>query len=145
MEYTSNYQLPIWAESDRILMDDFNDMTGALEDALTDHGEKLAWLGNCRIETGTYVGTGEKGEEHPNSITCTGKPIAILVGGGSPNTFFALRGIYDYVYILGITISNQMCVSWGENNVTWYTTTSSDHQCNTVGKTHSYVVLMEQA
>ena len=34
MDYTANYQLPVWAETDRILMDDFNDMTETIDQAL---------------------------------------------------------------------------------------------------------------
>ena len=29
MNYTTNYHLPQWVETDRILMDDFNDMTAS--------------------------------------------------------------------------------------------------------------------
>ena len=51
MDYTANYQLPVWAETDRILMDDFNDLTETIDEALTE-------LSAFRVETGTYVGTG---------------------------------------------------------------------------------------
>ena len=41
MNYTQNYQLPQWVETDRILMEDFNDMTQKLETALSDKLGKI--------------------------------------------------------------------------------------------------------
>ena len=34
MNYTQHYQLPVWAQSDRVLMDDFNGITGTVDEAL---------------------------------------------------------------------------------------------------------------
>ena len=42
MNYTQNYQLPQWVETDRILMDDFNDMTSAIDAALKTNADGLA-------------------------------------------------------------------------------------------------------
>ena len=36
MDYTANYQLPQWVETDRILRTDFNSMTSAIDAALAD-------------------------------------------------------------------------------------------------------------
>ena len=35
MNYTTNYHLPQWVESDRILMEDFNDAMESIEEGLT--------------------------------------------------------------------------------------------------------------
>ena len=35
MNYTTNYHLPQWVKSDRIMMDDFNDAMSAMEDGMT--------------------------------------------------------------------------------------------------------------
>ena len=91
MNYTTNYQLPQWVETDRILMDDFNDMTGKLETALSgkvsqsDHAALSAQVaglsadvealddtvdtrGNCKIFEGFYTGTGTSGEDNPSQL-----------------------------------------------------------------------------
>ena len=34
MNYTTNYQLPQWVKEDRIMMEDFNDMTAKVDEAL---------------------------------------------------------------------------------------------------------------
>ena len=44
MEYTTNYQLPVWAETDRILRTDFNDAFDTIEDALSQHYSTLDTL-----------------------------------------------------------------------------------------------------
>lgn len=35
MEYTTNYHLPQWVKSDRIMMDDFNDAMAAMEEGMS--------------------------------------------------------------------------------------------------------------
>ena len=35
MNYTTNYHLPQWVKTDRIMMDDFNDAMAAMEDGMT--------------------------------------------------------------------------------------------------------------
>ena len=42
MNYTTNYHLPQWVETDRILMDDFNDMTSAIDAALKTNADGLS-------------------------------------------------------------------------------------------------------
>ena len=67
MQKTTNYQLPRWEKTDRILMDDFNGMTAA-----------LAAKGNCRIQAGSYTGTWTWGEDGKNTIACSGVPLLLL-------------------------------------------------------------------
>ena len=49
MTYTTNYQLPQWVKSDRIMMDDFNDAMEKIEGGLS---EKVG------VTFGTYTGNG---------------------------------------------------------------------------------------
>ena len=42
MEYTINYHLPQWAESDRIMMGDFNQMCSDMEAGLTSNAQAAA-------------------------------------------------------------------------------------------------------
>ena len=72
MDYTTNYQLPVWAETDRILRTDFNDMTEKIEEAFSSHDTTLETIqtnaaatscvltqkGNCKTFLTSYVGTG---------------------------------------------------------------------------------------
>ena len=66
MTKTTNYQLPKWEKTDRIQMQDFNDMTAALDAALA---------AKSRVITGTYTGTGKDNRE----IALGTRPKAVLV------------------------------------------------------------------
>ena len=52
MEQTSKYGLSQWDAADRILREDFNADNAKIEAA-------LANAGNCKVATGSYVGTGK--------------------------------------------------------------------------------------
>ena len=67
MQRTSNYQLPTWEKSDRIMMEDFNDMTqkieaaidGAKSDAAAAQSTADSALSKQHCATGHYKGTGQ--------------------------------------------------------------------------------------
>ena len=142
MEQTSNYQLNQWAESDRILRTDFNSDNAKIEAALAEHSQKLDWQGNIRIETGTYVGTGNYGEDHPCTLHFSGKPLAILVGGWE-NTLIAVRSAADYIYSMGISTNNLVFTTWGDTSISWYAGAAPD-QCNMSDKTYTYLVFLAE-
>lgn len=108
MNYTENYKLPTWTMTDRIQMQDFNDMTAKIDGGLTavqnavraeETARKTALsseqaarakaiaaanarmdrLGNCRIHTCTYTGTGTYGEGNPTVIPMPKEPYMVLV------------------------------------------------------------------
>ena len=127
MTYTTNYQLPQWVKSDRIMMDDFNDANSKIDTALKNHDDVLDTLtgqltekGNCRIVYGSYVGSGQAGPSSPTSLTFDGKPLAVFIMSQthSSNTWFAflpmIRGAQWAAAL------SQCIVSWGDNSVTWY-------------------------
>ena len=66
MTYTTNYQLPQWVKSDRILMDDFNDANSKIDAALTM---------KCEAVAGTYNGS----DNDPQTISLGFTPAAVLV------------------------------------------------------------------
>ena len=125
MEYTNNYQLPIWAETDRILMEDFNDSYQKLEDALTEHGESLAGKGDCQIYTTSYVGTGTYGSNNQISITCPNPPVVVLV--------YSNNGIALAVNPTGVSggmagaASGSPTFLWSGKTVSWFGSDISRH------------------
>ena len=56
MNYTQNYQLPQWVETDRILMDDFNDMNEALDEAIFSRLGPAEVIQQLAITRGMEVG-----------------------------------------------------------------------------------------
>ncbi len=81
MDHTTNYQLPQWVKSDRIMMDDFNDANSKIDAALTL---------KCEAVAGTYIGDGASTGQ---TISLGFTPAAVLshnISGG--NIALALPG-----------------------------------------------------
>ena len=98
MEYTTNYHLPQWVESDRIMMGDFNEAMSNLEGGITtaqeaadaaqsaaDNAQNTAdtIAGNAYSPTnkpyvvGSYIGTGQQ-----MTITLGFRPSFLIINGG---------------------------------------------------------------
>ena len=137
MKQTTNYQLPQWEETDRIMMKDFNGMTDKLD-------KVLAGKGNCRIATGTYTGTGEYGQEHPNSITFDFLPKLVLI--------YRTDYAYSNWHIIAPGASYAICagnlssqyllnVSWEGTTVSYYAEDSANYQNNHENAEYTYIAL----
>ena len=154
MEYTSNYQLPVWAETDRILRTDFNEAYQKLDAVLKTNADTtaantsaIASKGNCMVISGSYTGTGGVGSAAPNSLSFDKKPLAILIlpangSGGYPQNMTLLRGAN-----VSCTIPHQAnsgnAVAWGENSVSWYAYLNDPSiQFNQSGGIYCYVVFL---
>ena len=145
MEYTNNYQLPIWAESDRILMEDFNDSYQKLEDALTEHGEALAGKGNCQICCGSYTGTGTKGSGSPNTLTFPGQPLVVLLAGNSHGSTAILVQNVKVTLFSSYSTQGPIYITWEDSNtVSWYAE-NAIIQSNVSGGDYHYIALMSMA
>ena len=132
MNYTQNYQLPQWAETDRILRTDFNGMTEALESALNGKG-------NCRLFTGSYVGTGTKEQ----SFTFPEKPWLVAILGGS---FFILtaHGITQTVSLSSFR-QTMVNLTWTGNTASWDVFNYDQDACNLENVTYQVVALLDTA
>ena len=94
MEYTTNYHLPQWVESDRIMMGDFNQMCSDLEAGLVSNAQAAAAAqetADTAQETadsaysptnkpyviGSYTGNGGT-----VTVTLGFRPTFLIIGGG---------------------------------------------------------------
>ncbi len=78
MNYTTNYHLPQWAETDRIQMEDFNQAMADIDEGLSEtYGpERKAYVsGEVTIYGDTPTGT---------LVTFDFEPSFVVVHGGSP-------------------------------------------------------------
>ena len=144
MNYTQNYQLPQWVETDRILRTDFNDMTGKIESALDQvqasvdgQAASIAAKGNCQISVTSYVGTGASGSGSPNSVSFPGTPQVVMITGDGPNGMFALRGTTSVHCSNGGAVN----LTWGGSSLSWFSG-GAQNQLNNIGKTYAVVALM---
>ena len=148
MNYTQNYHLPQWVETDRILRTDFNDMASAIDAALGDHGETLAehaaahaGFGNCQLYTTTYVGTDTT---QPLTFTFPGKVMffAIMEQQVGGRYSIACRGVqWVPCYPSSPT---RLDLTWGENQITWTTESTAADNYNLSASTYCLVALLEK-
>ena len=157
MEHTPNYQLPRWALSDPIQMNDFNAAFAAIDTALkanADTGAALtAALGaggsTCRIACGSYTGTGTVGASGPNALSFGFKPLLVFLintGATAPNESVSLGYLVlvhpcAQEYCIGST-SRKLSVQWTDSGVSWYATEGfASDQLNASTRTYAYVAL----
>ena len=74
MGYTTNYHLPQWVESDRIMMGDFNDAMASIEEGMSSNAEAAA---EKPYVVGSYTGTGQQ-----MTITLGFRPSFLIINGG---------------------------------------------------------------
>ena len=157
MEYTTNYQLPVWAETDRILRTDFNDACQKLDSALdglqTEVEEtaagctaQLAAKGNCQLYLTSYVGTGGYGSGSPNTLTFPAPPHLVLISGGTENSWGAMaqkngiliRGGHLFIPMVSNSLTWPAAWSADGKTVSWYCVNSdAAGQLNAAGVTYT--------
>ncbi len=136
--YTENYQLPIWAAGDAFLRTEFNEANEKIDAAL---GVLAQSMGNCRIVTGSYTGTGEYGSAHPNTLTFDGPPLLLFVG--KYWQFWAIRGSTGAAPIGGGNNVQSVTLTWNGNTVQWYSSRSETSQLNEAQTTYHYLALLK--
>ncbi len=94
------------AETDRILMDDFNADNQKIDAVLTAHAKALAGCGNCKIEYGTYCGDGSAvtgaygSEQNFNTLAFSGQPLLIVISCESLNDKLLMQRKAPYGYVM---------------------------------------------
>ncbi|WP_302645492.1 hypothetical protein [uncultured Dysosmobacter sp.] len=140
MNKTANFQLTQWEKTDRIMMEDFNRDNAAIDAALQSNADKaaalqtaLAGAGNCSIETKSYTGNGNYGQNNPSRITFSKKPKFVLLCGysfllllmGKENAPFVGFFASDRIYTCNIVYS------WSGNTLQFHSTQNAYAQGNT--------------
>ena len=141
MNYTQNYQLPQWVETDRILMEDFNDAFDTIESA-------MSGFGNCKIVTGSYVGTGAVNK----TLTFPGSPLVVIIRAvnDSPDFCLMMRNCENFHTESDLSTSERGAIhakcraTWTENSVSWYLVynNTQDAMMNGAGRTYVYAALL---
>ena len=151
MNYTTNYHLPQWVETDRLLMDDFNDAYSAIDTALGGLREDVdtndaahASFGNCSLYTASYTGTGVCNQANPNAFTFPKAPAMVFLYSVTENILgFCAAGGMILLPLSGAT--RWLSTTWSADGktVSWYT----DHPNNQFNKagTVYYILALVQA
>ena len=151
MDYTANYQLPVWAETDRILRTDFNDAFDTIEDALSQHDSTLDTLetdvaaattglaakGNCQLYLTTYMGTGTTSY----TLALPGQAAFLMVIGNS-RCLWGVRGGSHGIVASTVGSHASAGVSLASQSATWSSGTAED-ACNRSGYYYTALALLE--
>ncbi len=119
MQYTENYQLPQWAEDDRIMMGDFNRAMADIDRGIAEAAKDLGTGGkNARIAWGTYKGNGKYGASSPNTLTFDFTPAVVFIAIGqavnaNPGSVMLICGVPVSAYNSNFSAD----VRWMENGV----------------------------
>ena len=157
MDYTANYQLPQWVDSDRILRTDFNSAYQKLDAALKTNADGLsaetaaraagdAAKGNCQLYHTSYVGTGGAGAGNPCTLTFPGEVHLVLISGGTENSWGAMaqkngiliRGGHLFIPMVSNSLTWPAAWSADGKTVSWYCVNSdAAGQLNAAGVTYT--------
>ena len=108
MEFMEKYHLSQWEKQDRIMMEDFNGDNQKIEAVLARHDGELKKLGNCRVETFSYVGSG---------IAFDARPVwMVIIGGG--NILWA-NGVTETQLFFGKYVGVNYELTLTNTDLTW--------------------------
>ena len=165
---TENYSLNQWKPSDSVLMADFNADNQKLDAALTALSKRidtavadaiqkattaLAAVSATipHVQVGTYVGTGEKGADHPNVIATPFRPKFVLVLKEGADIYNGFDSENCHIFIDGLTglsvgssSGTNSHVAFSDTGVSWYHTgtgTGGIYQLNSEGVSYHYIAI----
>jgi len=153
MEYTTNYHLPQWVETDRIQMEDFNEamrnietgfestkneMTESFDSELETMQKSVGSTGhNLRMVAGSYIGTGAYGESNPVTLQSGMYPVLVQIYCQTDKTYAMVMRPCTVGY--GNMPNN--VVSWTDNGVSWYGPVDGSYMMNTKSGVYHYILL----
>ena len=124
---TEHYELNQWLATDQVLRTDFNADNAKIDAALKSQADDIAALettmaqkGNCQLWTTTYTGTGESGEDSPNSITFPVLPLVVFIIADYGDMMVMLANATNGLYITGGDNSSLAHTTWSGKTVSWY-------------------------
>ena len=116
--YTEHYQLPIWAPEDSFLREEFNDANQKIDAA-------IAQRGNCRMVTGSYVGTGGRSVSLDFADSLGAAPKLLIVRAAdnesSGQGLILMPGMTRTFYTLAHSLNsaNYLDLQWTATGVSW--------------------------
>lgn len=121
----------------------------AYPDSGTQDGYEYEYLGvpfdnaatSPKIETGSYVGTGEYGSNKKNTLTFSKKPLAVIIQAGDARRFAVLLNGCTSGNAVSVGSGDQIYVSWTDTSVSWYNSETPSIQMNNSGITYLYMAI----
>lgn len=121
----------------------------AYPDSGTQDGYEYEYLGipfdnavnGVKIETGSYVGTGEFGSGKKNTLTFSRKPLAVIIQAIDARRFAVLLNGCTSGNAVSVGSGHRVNVSWTDTSVSWYNSETSSIQMNDSGITYLYMAI----
>lgn len=141
---TANFKLNQWEPGDAVLREEFNGDNEKVDAALAG-----LTAGQLRAVTGSYVGTGEYGAAHPNTLTFPFQPKLVIIScnaGEHLEMGTVFIGGQAANAGMGAVSNSSTClnlaVSWPKNGISWYTKDRySGDQFNSKNCSYSYFAM----
>ena len=95
----------------------------------------------AKIETGSYVGTGEFGSGKKNTLTFSRKPLAVIIQAIDARRFAVLLNGCTSGNAVSVGSGDRVNVSWTDTSVSWYNSEKSSIQMNESGITYLYIAI----
>lgn len=144
MTETSHYGLYQPGDSDNALIGVLNQNMDAIDLALHQLQQSMDALASVtpQIVTGSYVGTGQYGADHPNSLTFPFSPKLVVINRVYTENVSSMTGS-DYIifvanspYATSTSTENSsnwgVFLEWSDNSVSWYSTRGAGDQFNNI-------------
>ena len=148
MQQTTKYQFNLVDATDDFSPEPLNQNAQKTETLIagleTDLAEVIANLGsgghNCRLAFGTYQGTGQYGQNHPNTIQVGFTPVLFFLDcleQRKEHLIMVLRPMDD----AGSLETYNIPFTWLDNGVRWYCAEGDGQQRNDSQNTYAYLLL----
>ena len=98
-------------------------------------------VNGVKIETGSYVGTGEFGSGKKNTLTFSRKPLAVIIQATDARRFAVLLNGCTSGNAVSVGSGDRVNVSWTDTSVSWYNSETSSIQMNDLGITYLYIAI----
>lgn len=171
--YTGNYKLCQWEDTDQVKRTEFNEDNAKIDAALgslasavsgkasssavsslqsslnslkTTVSQQMAALsgkGDCQSYVTTYTGTGLKGEINKNSLSFPKKPIMVFIVGPDGEHIILIQGQGIHYSQRLGSSGGAMFLTWSGNGLQWYAQSSVQAQLNEDGKTYRVLALLQ--
>ena len=100
--------------------------------------------GGCSIEYVNYIGDGKYGAANARTFTVGGKPLVVFISGEGDSVSKRIelfRG--NTTGYFGTVTDGVSNVTWTDNSVTFYDTTSIEDQCNVLDKEYHATIIFK--
>jgi hypothetical protein len=152
---TANYKLSQWLPGDALSHEDVNADNAKIDSAVKSVSDAASAIASgiastpyCKIQAGTYTGTGTYGTNSKNTLTFAFTPKLVIVHEASKGlcgfgyNFSARWGTTAAAYTYASSDAYMaQTVTYSGNTISWYNEANSTFQCNSSGTVYSYIAL----